>query len=225
MVKVHTIKGTFVEEIKNRFLCSVLIDGCLEECYVPSSTRLSNFFDLSGVPVLLTENNGKKTRTRYKLLAVCLNNKWILINLGLLNEIFFEYYQMSHQEDKAFREKKVEGVYKADLYIDSSIPKIYEVKGILSTDQEVVFPSIIGERAVKQLSFFNKMLGKNKYNIEYVVVMLSESINKIRISRTDEKYLRLFRSCVRRGMKVSFFYAVCEEDEIKIVPAEKVNYR
>ena len=50
---MNYIYGTFQMEIKNRFLCSVNIDGKDETCYIPSSCRLSNFIDMTGRTVLL----------------------------------------------------------------------------------------------------------------------------------------------------------------------------
>lgn len=45
--------GIFIQELKNRFLCEVEIDGESTVCYVPSSCHLSNFLDLKGKSVLL----------------------------------------------------------------------------------------------------------------------------------------------------------------------------
>lgn len=40
--------GIFKQELKNRFLCEVEIDGESTVCYVPSSCHLSNFLSLQG---------------------------------------------------------------------------------------------------------------------------------------------------------------------------------
>lgn len=50
---IDYVYGTFQNEIKNRFLCSVNIDGKDVICYIPSSCRLSNFIDMTGRTVLL----------------------------------------------------------------------------------------------------------------------------------------------------------------------------
>ena len=39
--------GTFIKESKNRFLCEVLVDKKITECYIPSSCRLDNFLELT----------------------------------------------------------------------------------------------------------------------------------------------------------------------------------
>lgn len=45
--------GIFKTEIKNRFLCTVNVDGIDTLCYIPSSCRLSNFINMNGRGVLL----------------------------------------------------------------------------------------------------------------------------------------------------------------------------
>ena len=42
-------RATFVSELKNRFRCCVKIHDEETMCYVPSSCKLSNFVDLSGM--------------------------------------------------------------------------------------------------------------------------------------------------------------------------------
>lgn len=54
----NIVTGTFVKELKNRFLCEVVISGIPTECYVPSSCHLSNFLELRGKQVLLLPTPG-----------------------------------------------------------------------------------------------------------------------------------------------------------------------
>ena len=54
--------GIFKQELKNRFLCEVEIDGESTVCYVPSSCHLSNFLDLQGKSVLLVPTQSKNAR-------------------------------------------------------------------------------------------------------------------------------------------------------------------
>lgn len=80
------IEGVFIEESKNRFLCKVLIDNKVCECYVPSSSRIENYLNVKGKKVLLTPNKSN-SRTNYSLFAVKFYNKYILLNLNLTNKV------------------------------------------------------------------------------------------------------------------------------------------
>ena len=64
------IAGQFVRELKNRFLCEVVIDGKVEVCYIPSSCHLSNFLQLEGKEVLLMPTVAKNSRTSFAVVAV-----------------------------------------------------------------------------------------------------------------------------------------------------------
>ena len=79
------IEGIFVKELKNRFLCEVLINGESTVCYVPSSCHLSNFLDLKGKTVLLIPTQNPKSRTPYALFAVPFKRSYATIVVTLLN--------------------------------------------------------------------------------------------------------------------------------------------
>lgn len=61
-------EGVFVQELKNRFLCEVLIDGALTVCYVPSSCHLGNFLSLAGKRVFSFPPRIKKHGLRIRYL-------------------------------------------------------------------------------------------------------------------------------------------------------------
>jgi len=84
MITIETpIEGIFKSESKNRFLCNVLVNGKLCECYIPSSSKLSPLVNLKGKKVLLTLNKGTNNRTKYSVFAVQHYRKYILLNLNI----------------------------------------------------------------------------------------------------------------------------------------------
>lgn len=54
--------GIFIQELKNRFLCEVEIDGESTVCYVPSSCHLSNFLDLKGKSCIISSLLSQRMR-------------------------------------------------------------------------------------------------------------------------------------------------------------------
>ncbi len=62
--------GVFKEELKNRFRCVVTIDDVDTICYIPSSSRLSNFIDLSNRVVMLRPIKKRDAKTQYSVYAV-----------------------------------------------------------------------------------------------------------------------------------------------------------
>ena len=79
------IEGTFLKELKNRFLCEVLVNGEPTVCYVPSSCHLGNFLDLKNKKVLLVRTQTPKSRTQYALFAVPFKRSQIILNTSMAN--------------------------------------------------------------------------------------------------------------------------------------------
>lgn len=82
--------GVFKAEIKNRFLCTVNVDGTDTICYIPSSCRLSNFIDLVNKKVMLRPIKKKDARTKYSVYAVKYRQCYVLLDLSSSNKIIAE---------------------------------------------------------------------------------------------------------------------------------------
>lgn len=81
------IEGIFIREQKNRFICEVMVEDEVIECYVPSSCHLDNFIDLHGKRVILLPTVAPSARTRYSLFAVPYKRNHILLNVGRVNSV------------------------------------------------------------------------------------------------------------------------------------------
>ena len=199
------VYGTFKEEIKNRFLCTVSIDGTDTVCYIPSSCRLSNFIDLSNRPVMLQPVKKKGARTKYAVYAVKYRRSYIPLNLSVSNrvleaEIRKRYFSFLGKRKDVFREKVIDG-YKSDLYI-ADTDTVIEVKSILSFNKNAIFPTVFSERANRQLEELLGLL-MNGHRVCYMLVSMRSSVETIRINDEQEEYYRLFKDCMKHGMTVS----------------------
>lgn len=202
---ITLIEGVFVKELKNRFLCEVMINGKSIECYVPSSCHLSNFIDISNCPVLLNKNP-EKSRTAYSLFAFKFQEKYVLLNTSIANKIIFEklssrMFNFLGKRKKPFKEYKYQG-YKSDIFIEDTNSFI-EIKSLLSLDKIGLFPTVYSERTINQLKSFHEFL-KNGFKINFFIVSLNPYIKKIQINRNTDFYL-LFKDCISLGMKVYGF--------------------
>jgi DNA-binding sugar fermentation-stimulating protein len=155
------VEGKFIRELKNRFLCEVKIDGKVEECYVPSSCHLSNFLQLKGKRVLLIPTQGKNPRTRYALYAAPYRRNYIILNTSLSNvaiekNIYNRRFSYLGKRSNVQKEHSVDG-YKADIYIPNT-KTIVEIKSVLSTKDEAIFPTVYSERTQNQLKEFRRCL-------------------------------------------------------------------
>lgn len=118
------VQGVFKEELKNRFLCLVEVDGKDTLCYIPSSCRLSNFVNLVGKDVLLAHNQSSNTRTEYAVYALRDKRQFVLLNMSQANRVIERgikgrRFSFLGKRVNVKKEYRIEG-YKSDLYIDDS---------------------------------------------------------------------------------------------------------
>ena len=198
--------GIFKQELKNRFLCEVEIDGESTVCYVPSSCHLGNFLDLTGKKVLLVPTKGKNTRTEYALFAVPYKRKRILLNTSFANRVIIEKIQTRSfsalgQRKAVYKEHIVNG-YKADLFI-ADTKTVIEVKSVISTNDTGCFPTVYSERAIAQLDKVLELL-QDGYKAHYVIVALNPYTKSIMITK-DTPFRPAIDACIQLGMQISAF--------------------
>lgn len=218
------IYGIFRTEIKNRFLCSVSIDGKDVICYIPSSCRLGNFIDMEGRAVLLKPIETPNSRTQYAVYAVKYRRNYILLNLAQANRIIEaqikrRYFSFLGTRKKVSREFKI-GNYKTDIFIHDTNTLI-EIKSTVSFSRESIFPTVYSERAVKQLKEISHLLDEG-YHACYILVSLNQSVKEIAINKQVEDYYRAFMECVKKGMTYCAFSVRLHEQIPEIYARIKV---
>lgn len=219
------IYGTFRTEIKNRFLCSVNIDGKDETCYIPSSCRLSNFIDMTGRTVLLKPIETSNARTSFAVYAVKYRKNFILLNLAQANRVIEaqlkrRYFSFLGVRKTVSREYKI-GSYKTDLYIHDT-KTLIEIKSTLSFSKESVFPTVYSERAVKQLKEISRLLDEG-YRACYVLVSLNPRVKEIVLNSKVEDYYKTFVECVEKGMTYCAFSVRLREQTSELYAKIKVT--
>lgn len=212
------LRGTFLKEKKTRFLCDVLIEDKIVECYVPASCKFGKLIELEGREVLLSKVMNVNARTGYSLYAVKYRKSFLLLNLSEANRIIekavkgrrFNYLGV---RKNIKRELKI-GVYKTDLFIEDS-KTVIEIKTLLSLETEGVFPSVKSNRAVNQLYEIEKLLSKG-YRACYLIIALNHGNSSIVIQREEKTFYEAFTHCMELGMIVKAYSLKMENLEPKI---------
>lgn len=223
--KPEFIYGVFREEIKNRFLCSVEIDGETVTCYVPSSCRLSNFLNMTDRSVMLTPVTNPKARTRLALYAVKYGRGYVPMSLANSNrtveqQIYRRYFSFLGKRKKVTRETKI-GNYKCDLFINDT-NTIVEIKSLLAFEKRATFPTVYSERAVKQLEQLSVLLSQG-YSVCFIMISLSTTVKEISINREVEDFYKLFMECVNKGMQYKGFSLQLKNGEMEIHSTIELN--
>ncbi len=214
-MKINTIEAIFVREEKHRFLGIISIDGEEFDCYIPSSSKLKNYFDVNNRPALVIPIEHEKSRTKYRLIAICVKDEWVVVDLNILNHILKEKYEREGYFVK--QEQKIINGYRTDLVAenDDSL-RMVEIKGLISLDTEVLAPLNCGERANRQLVSINEILSEKTYKVEYAFVVLSKHIKKIIINNKHNEFKKNFVECVRNGMDIKTYRIDLQKNEISI---------
>lgn len=121
-------RGIFKEELKNRFLCLVEVDGEDTLCYIPSSCRLSNFVSMAGKTVLLSPVAATDARTKYSVEALAVGHEFVLLNMSKANKVVIDNihsrrFAILGKRSSIKKECTIAG-YKSDLYMLSYLEKL-----------------------------------------------------------------------------------------------------
>lgn len=195
------IEGIFVKELKNRFLCEVIIDGVSTICYVPSSCHLSNFLSLEGKQVLLVPTQTLGSRTPYSLFAVPYKRNYIILNTSMANRaiensIHSRRFYFLGERKIVIKEHMIEG-YKADLFLPET-NTIFEIKSIISTKHCANFPSVYSERTLQQLDAIRNLLLQN-HRVCLAIVSLHPYLKSINIDNGTAFHTKLVK-CLDAGL-------------------------
>lgn len=218
-IEEEIIKGIFVKERKNRFLAEVKINNKLYECYIPSSSKLQNYINLKGKEVLLKKNKDIKARTEFSVFAVKYYGKYIILNLNSVNKVVKEYIEIN--QEKKIKQEKYINTYKSDLLIEDT-KVVIEIKALISTKQEAIFPTVYSERAIKQLKKIRELLTE-EYKINYYFISLSSSVKKIIINKEEHEYYNLLKDCINNGMIIYGYNIKYSDSNIYINKKIKVE--
>jgi DNA-binding sugar fermentation-stimulating protein len=214
------IIGTFLRELKHRFLCIVIIGGEEVECYIPCSSHLEHFVDLVGRKVLLTINKKPNSRTQYSVLAVKYKKHNILLNTSLANKAMYHYFSYNklglYKNDCSIAVEKKICNYIADILVDYQDQiEIIEIKSIISIQAKASFPSVFSQRAIDQLKHF--LIMPDYINIKYCLVSFSPYIDEIYLNKENKEYYELFVKCLDRGMKYKAYFCSLAGNKVKII--------
>lgn len=210
-------EGIFVQELKNRFLCEVLINDISTVCYVPSSCHLSNFLSLKGKKVLLVPTKAPHSRTEYALLAVPYKKSYIILNTSIANRVLecsiaSRRFSYLGKRKSVLKEYTIDG-YKTDFFIKDN-GTIIEVKSIISTVSSALFPTVYSERTQNQLHHIQSLLDQG-YHAYFCIISLNPYVKSVHINHKGQFY-EDFKKCLSMGMLATAYTCRLKASEISI---------
>lgn len=218
--------GRFLEEGKNRFRSVIEIDGKAEPCFICSSSKLSPLITLVNKEVLVRAVAGKKAKVKYALFGVKTGTGYTLLDLNYVNALLYEKIANSKKyKAKAWtcqRERRVLGRVKTDLFVENGEQKIvYEAKAIISKGKTAIFPSVEGERAVRQLQEFKALLKKGM-EVNYCLFLLTAGVETVEINIANKGFAKAFKQCLKKGMRVKIYEVLWKKENFAVREKKKL---
>lgn len=208
------ITGVFKEEATRRFIAIIDVNGRQEECYMASSSKLNKLYNLNNKEVILEKNIGKNTRTKYVVQALKDDNEYVWLNLKALNNLY--YKQVLKKNPSIICEKKINANLRIDFF-DNEKQELIEVKGVLSKDCKVLFPSFETQRFFRQL----KEIYKWKYKKKLVIIIMNPNIKEIELNKEYIEIYNQLIKCINNNLKIEIYKIIFDED----FKLKKVNYK
>ncbi|GEM_PF-3707884 len=203
------LKAIFLEEANSRFICKILKDEENIECYISSSSKLSNYLTLENCDVLISKNKGRKLRTEYTLEAVEFKKILYYVNFNKVNELYYNLLLSSGFEAKTIhREYLVNNQIKTDFCFQNQGKWVCaEIKALLCSSNKVIFPDNSSHRTERQLLQYIELLREN-IDVTFCFIAMSATITDFELNLSKKRIKVCLAEAVSLGMKISAYSVI-----------------
>lgn len=214
----HTVKARFLDR-PNRFVAHVELDGQTETVHVKNTGRCRELL-VPGYEVILEEGQNPARKTRYDLISVCKEGRWINMDSQAPNKAAEEWLLKGGffpEDISVYRERKY-GNSRFDLYIESPVRKAFmEVKGVtLEEDNIVRFPDAPTERGIKHVRELIRCM-KDGYEAYLLLVIQMKDVRYFEPNReTHPKFGETLKEAADAGVYILAYDCAITEDSMKI---------
>ena len=196
-------KGIFRCELKNRFKSKVTINGKDCDCYIQSSSKLSNYLKIEGKEVYLTKNN-EGHFSNYTVYAVKHKKDKIILCPFIANKIV---YSEINRKMFSYLGNRLDAILETKTII--------EIKALISDcENGNIFPTVFSSRTISQLKKIMNLLSAG-YKCILIIVSFNPYYDSIIINKNTEFYSFL-NKCLENGLMLKSYSVTCLNDIIKI---------
>ena len=203
----------------NRFIAHVKLHGNIETVHVKNTGRCRELL-VPGCTVILDESSNPARKTKYDLISVCKNGRWINMDSQAPNAAAAEWVQgggLFPEEVTVYRERKF-GNSRFDLYVESPKRKAFiEVKGVtLEEDNIAMFPDAPTERGVKHVEELINCM-RDGYEAYLLLVIQMKGIRLFRPNWiTHHKFGEALLHAQKAGVKILAYDCMVGDDHMEI---------
>ena len=214
----NTVRGIFKDR-PNRFIAHVRIGDKLETVHVKNTGRCRELL-VPDVEVILEKNDNPARKTKYDLICVNKEGRWINMDSQAPNAAAAEWIAAGNlfQEDVTVQREKTYGNSRFDLYVCSEKRKAFiEVKGVtLESDNIARFPDAPTERGVKHLKELIHCMQEG-YEAYLLLVIQMKGVDRFEPNwETHREFGETLQEAERAGVHILAYDCLVEPDRMEI---------
>ncbi|WP_126424864.1 DNA/RNA nuclease SfsA [Brevibacillus marinus] len=215
-----TVSGHFIRRI-NRFVAEVSIDGKRENVHVKNTGRLQELLTPEAHVMLeATGNPGRKTR--YSLIAVQKNERWVNIDSQAPNAVVYEALKNGHIPEfpaiRLLRREVTCGDSRFDLYFEGAGQKGFiEVKGVtLERKGIALFPDAPTARGAKHIGELTKAVQAGYAGVVFFLVQMKGCHAFAPHEQMDKPFAEALKIAEKAGVQILAYDSLVTGNEIII---------
>lgn len=215
----RVIEGSFHVRI-NRFVAQVWIGENLETVHVKNTGRCRELL-VPGAKVSLAVSDNPNRKTKYDLIAVVKNGKWVNIDSQAPNQVVREW--LLEQDVDFIKPEFTYGKSRIDFYLEKGARKIFmEVKGCtLEIDGVGYFPDAPTERGVKHLRELTAAVQEG-YECYIAFVIPMEGVQEVLPhAQMHPEFAKALSEAEEAGVKILYLGCMAAEQELWIDRVKK----
>lgn len=212
------VRAKFLDR-PNRFIAHVELEGQTETVHVKNTGRCRELL-VPGTQVILEESSNPARKTKYDLICVSKQGRWINMDSQVPNKAAKEWLEKGNlfPEKAEIYSERTYGKSRFDLYVESSARKAFiEVKGVTLEEGNIArFPDAPTERGVKHVEELIHCLSDG-YEAYLLFVIQMKGIDKFQPNwNTHAKFGETLRKAEAAGVKLLAYDCLVTEDSMEI---------
>lgn len=230
MIITDLITGRFVKR-PNRFLVLFEVGNKVFEAHLKDPGRLIELLT-PGVKLLLKRaDNITKRKTKFDVIGVLHQNKWVIINSSLHSDLAANLIESNFLKELAgytiVKREYSYGKSRIDFLLRKEEKKmLLEVKGCTLVDDGLaLFPDAPTSRGLKHLMELIKALEEGYYAAILFLVLREDAIVLSPNIDTDPEFSSTLRLAYEAGVQIfSYSYKIfLNEDKLRIIPKKRIK--
>lgn len=223
------VQGKFSKRI-NRFIAEVFINRELQRVHVKNTGRLKELF-INGANVLLEEGDNPNRKTKYSLIAIEKNEKWVNIDSQAPNKVAFEAVKQNKvkeiPENTLVKQEVTFGNSRFDLYFEGvDVKGFIEVKGVTLEENGVAsFPDAPTTRGTKHIYELISAVNKGYVGIILFIIQMEGCTVFTPNRKTDPAFCEALLEAQECGVQIFAYDTIVKENGMflnKAVPIKLI---